>query len=40
MKINKNEWNWTRKPKEYIITDDRIEIVTNPYTDLWQRTWG
>ena len=39
MKINKNEWNWTRKPKEYIITDDRIEIVTNPYTDLWQRTY-
>ena len=39
MKINKNEWNWTRKPKEYIIADDRIEIVTNPYTDLWQRTY-
>ena len=39
MKINKEQWNWTRKPKEYKIEDERIEIVTEPHTDLWQRTY-
>ncbi len=39
MKIGRNEWKWTREPKSYEIGDDRIEIVTNPHTDLWQRTY-
>ena len=30
---------WTRAPKEYTIGRDRIEIVTEPHTDLWQRTY-
>ena len=30
---------WTRYPAEYSISDDRIEIVTAPHTDLWQRTY-
>lgn len=30
---------WTRKPRSYDIGDDRIEIVTQPHTDLWQRTY-
>ena len=30
---------WTREPKEYSISPDRIEIVTEPHTDLWQRTY-
>lgn len=30
---------WTRKPKEYQICSDRIEITTQPHTDLWQRTY-
>ena len=30
---------WTRQPKSYSITTDSIEIVTNPHTDLWQRTY-
>ena len=30
---------WTRAPKEYTISEDRIEIVTEPHTDLWQRTY-
>lgn len=37
--IDKTLWKWTRKPKDYSIQDDRIEIVTTPYTDLWQRTY-
>ncbi len=34
-----NRMKWTRPPKEYIIGDERIEIVTEPHTDLWQRTY-
>lgn len=30
---------WTREPKAYSVFEDRIEIVTAPYTDLWQRTY-
>lgn len=37
--INKNEWQWTRKPAAYTIENDKIEIITNPHTDLWQRTY-
>ena len=38
------EWDvkalqWTRKPAEYTIAPDRIEITTAPGTDLWQRTY-
>lgn len=39
MKIKTSEWQWTRKPQAYTITDDKIEITTNPHTDLWQRTY-
>ena len=37
--IDANKWQWTREPAEYRIADDRIEIVTPPRTDLWQRTY-
>ena len=30
---------WTREPEHYNITADKIEIVTKPHTDLWQRTY-
>lgn len=30
---------WTREPKSCNITADRIEVTTNPHTDLWQRTY-
>ena len=30
---------WTREPKNYHIGNDCIEIITEPYTDLWQRTY-
>lgn len=32
-------WKWTRMPEHYEIGEDRIEIVTKPHTDLWQRTY-
>ena len=37
--MNLKKFKWTRKPESYKIYDDRIEIVTKPYTDLWQRTY-
>ena len=30
---------WTREPKDFILQENRIEIVTEPHTDLWQRTY-
>lgn len=39
MKIQKTDWEWTRFPKDYKIQDEKIEIITNPFTDLWQRTY-
>ena len=30
---------WTREPKAYKIDDKKIEIITEPNTDLWQRTY-
>ena len=39
MKINAKEMKWTRPPKEYTVNDDKIEIITEPRTDLWQRTY-
>lgn len=30
---------WIRAPKNYKISKDKIEIFTEPQTDLWQRTY-
>ena len=32
-------FKWTREPSKYEILGDRVEIVTKPHTDLWQRTY-
>lgn len=39
MKINAKNLKWTREPKQYTITSDKVEMRTEPYTDLWQRTY-
>ncbi len=39
MEWNVNLLKWTREPENYSITEDGIEIVTQPHTDLWQRTY-
>ena len=33
------KFQWTREPEDYKISEDKIEIVTKPHTDLWQRTY-
>ena len=30
---------WTREPESCAIKEGRIEVVTKPHTDLWQRTY-
>ena len=34
-----NKLKWTRKPLDFLITPEKIEILTAPHTDLWQRTY-
>ena len=30
---------WLRAPKQFTVSEDKIEIITEPHTDLWQRTY-
>ena len=39
MKFDVNDLKWTRQPETCAISQGRIEIVTKPHTDLWQRTY-
>ena len=39
MKLNIRDFRWTREPASFTVSDDRVEIVTKPHTDLWQRTY-
>ena len=39
MRLDVNEWEWTREPADYFVSAHKIEIVTKPHTDLWQRTY-
>ncbi len=34
-----SDLKWTREPQKYDISEDSISIVTEPGTDLWQRTY-
>lgn len=39
MEFNVNKLVWTRAPKDCSINEDEIRIITEPCTDLWQRTY-
>jgi len=39
MNFNVKDFKLTREPESYLITDNKIEIITKPFTDLWQRTY-
>ena len=39
MKFDVKQLKWTREPKSYMISENKIEIITKPHTDLWQRTY-
>ena len=34
-----DKMTWRREPEEYSVQPDRVEIITMPHTDLWQRTY-
>nr|MDE6566284.1 DUF1349 domain-containing protein [Lachnospiraceae bacterium] len=39
MKLDTKLLKWTREPEQYTITEDKVEIITQANTDLWQRTY-
>ena len=39
MKFSTNELKWTREPEKFTVSERKIEVVTKPHTDLWQRTY-
>ena len=39
MDFSIQQLEWTRAPKEYSLQENQIAIVTEPNTDLWQRTY-
>ncbi len=39
MRIDARAMEWTRPPKQYSVSEDKVEIITEPFTDLWQRTY-
>ena len=39
MNFDINKLKWIREPKKYSINENKIEIITMPHTDLWQRTY-
>ncbi len=39
MKFDVAKLKWTNEPKEYQVDSAKIEIITEPGTDLWQRTY-
>lgn len=39
MNFSIQDFSWTREPERYSVTDDRVQILTKPHTDLWQRTY-
>lgn len=39
MELDIKNFTWIREPKKYNISEDEIEIITKPHTDLWQRTY-
>ena len=39
MTLKMTQLKWTSQPKVFTIGKDRVEITTEPGTDLWQRTY-
>ncbi len=37
--VNWDSFQWTREPRGFWIENGKLVVVTNPRTDLWQRTY-
>ena len=38
-KFDVSKLEWTREPESFSVSEEKIEIVTKPHSDLWQRTY-
>lgn len=38
--LKDKEYKWDNEPKNTYIDENRVEIITDPHTDLWQKTFG
>ena len=39
MRFSIHDFVWTREPGDFSVSEGRVEVVTKPHTDLWQRTY-
>ena len=39
MNLDIGHFQWTREPAACTVTENGVEVVTKPFTDLWQRTY-
>ena len=39
MNFNIQDFQWLRQPAAFTVSDGKVEIITKPHTDLWQRTY-
>ena len=39
MEFSLKNFTWTRTPKSFEVTQEAVKIITDPNTDLWQRTY-
>ena len=39
MDFDISKLQWIRQPAHCVISNEKIEIITQPHTDLWQRTY-
>ena len=39
MQLDMGSFQWLREPAAWSVTEQGVEIVTRPHTDLWQRTY-
>lgn len=37
--MDMKKFKWIRKPENFYCDENRVEIITSPHTDLWQRTY-
>ena len=38
-KTDLKSMKWIRQPKQFSVSDEKVKITTEPFTDLWQRTY-
>ena len=39
MNFDIHSLQWTRQPASCTVSEDKVEVITKPHTDLWQRTY-